>query len=499
MTGGALPAARGEGRALTRAEPALPLLDPIPADAGRSRRDREFHPSDIELIEHPGSPITRWVVVSLLALVGAAFLWSYFGRISDFATASGKVQVVGRTKVVEPDADGQVTRILVRDGDRVAAGAPLVELDSTEAAAQSAIVASRLAENRAESVIRAAALKAGRSDPVDTAPALAWPADVSPPVRLREEQVLRAELAKLDAVLANLRSQRRAKEAERDKDKGSIAAQKNLIAVTAENQTMSETLQQSGWNSRAKLLDLISTQRQQEVTLKAQEGALADAEAALPVIDGAIVTARETYLSANTQQFIAAEHNVNELTQQATKAAWTLGTMTLRAPVAGTVHASAVTTVGQVVKARQQVMQILPDGVSLEVEAYLQNGDVGLVKTGQSALVKVDTFHYSTYGGVTGTVVKVAKDSIALPGKTSLQAASLDGVYSSATAALQTGTLRFPMTIALDRTSIQVNGKPVDLVPGMSVSVEVETERRRAIDYVVSPLLDLLSSSIHER
>ena len=86
------------------------------------RRKVEFHPSDVMLEEAPRSPIRAYTMIVIAAIVGCAFAWSYFGRFEFYASAPGKIQVTGLTKVVEALAQGKVARILVHDGDLVKAG-----------------------------------------------------------------------------------------------------------------------------------------------------------------------------------------------------------------------------------------------------------------------------------------------------------------------------------------------------------------------------------------
>ena len=86
--------------------------------------------------------------------------------------------------------------------------------------------------------------------------------------------------------------------------------------------------------------------------------------------------------------------------------------MTLTAPVAGTIQASTVTTLGQIVDAGQELMHIVPEGTPLEIEAYVLNRDAGFVAVGQEAVVKVDAFPYTRYGTMGGKVARLAEDAI---------------------------------------------------------------------------------------
>ena len=159
-----------------------------------------------------------------------------------------------------------------------------------------------------------------------------------------------------------------------------------------------------------------------------------------------------------------------------------------------------MTTVGQVVTTGQQVMQIVPDGTPLEVEAYILNSDAGFVQVGQAATIKVDTFPYTRYGTISGTVTRLAAD--ALPGKQAQQQQSngsippsADGSMSATSAAQQTTDLVFPVTVVPDQPGLKVGGR---LLP-LTVTVEIRTESRRAIDYILAPLHSIFEQAGQER
>jgi len=162
----------------------------------------------------------------------------------------------------------------------------------------------------------------------------------------------------------------------------------------------------------------------------------------------------------------------------------------------------AVTTIGQVVTTGQSLMTIVPLDSPIEIEAMIQNKDIGFVEPGQAAVVKVESFPFTRYGTIDGTVLKVSRDAVdereagALsdPGSAPKTQAS-----ATATAPGKGQNLVFPATIGLSRRTINVDGKVIPLSPGMAVVVEIRTGQRRAIDYVLSPLREVVSSTAHER
>ncbi|MGH7100324.1 MAG: HlyD family type I secretion periplasmic adaptor subunit, partial [Stellaceae bacterium] len=422
-------------------EPAIPA-EPAPPTRPRAGADRQFSPAALQILETPRSPLPRVALGAVCALLITAFLWSYFGRLAVYAEAPGRIQETGRSKVIEPRETGQVSAIRVRDGQHVEKGEVLVELDPTDALATRATIVQKLADGRGDiarwqAEIAAAQLGAKSAGarsasvtsgaPIATAPAIAWSADIPQTVRQREERVLRADLSRLAATLADLNAQRAEKESAKDKFAANVAAQNKLIAVLSETVAMHTQLAKEGWNSQADLLTVLATLKEAQTDLAKLEGQLANAKAAIPVIDSEIAKTRESFIAAGTQSLADAAHQVDDLKQQLAKADQALADTNLRAPVAGTVEASAVTTIGQVVKPGQQLLQIVPQGLPLEIQAYLPNTDVGFVRKGTPVEIKVDAFPYGTYGTIPGRVIAVAGSALPTTKKPALQTASLDG------------------------------------------------------------------------
>jgi hemolysin D len=162
--------------------------------------------------------------------------------------------------------------------------------------------------------------------------------------------------------------------------------------------------------------------------------------------------------------------------QEETKATQRQHRMQLRAPVSGTVQQLAVHTVGGVATQAQALMEIVPDD-TLEVEASIDNKDIGFVNPGQDAVVKIETFPYTHYGYLDGKVAKVSND---------------------ATQDKKLG-LVFPARIKLPTNRILVEHKWVTLSPGMAVTVEIKTGKRRVAEYFLSPLVEAGQESLRER
>jgi hemolysin D len=145
-------------------------------------------------------------------------------------------------------------------------------------------------------------------------------------------------------------------------------------------------------------------------------------------------------------------------------------------------------------------MRIVPSDAKLEVEAYLPNKDIGFVELGQEVTVKVESFPFTRYGMLTGHVTRLAHDAIPLPEASQIEGNPTQSNSTTTFAGAQrTQNLVFPMIISLDNPVLIVDGKPVPMSPGMTVSAEIKTGNRRILEYVFSPLAETASESMKER
>ena len=309
---------------------------------------------------------------------------------------------------------------------------------------------------------------------------------------------MRADLAQLAAVLADLDAKLQTQQSSVDKYKASIAAQQTLIESRTKRTAMHETLAAQGWDSRAMVLQALEPLRQDEVKLTFYKGSLAETTAAIQVLKDQIVETRGVFVAQSVASAATAERQVSELVQQLKKADLKLANLSLRAPVSGTVQGLAVTSLGQAIKVGETLMQVVPDASPLEIKAYVLNTDAGFVRSGQPVVIKIDTFPYTRYGTISGRVIHMGPDAVT--GKFALAQQKDDsftpskGALSSTSAVQQMTDLVFPVTIVPDRTSIRVDGRDVPLTAGMSVVAEIETERQRAINYILYPLTRVFSA-----
>ncbi|WP_293853705.1 HlyD family type I secretion periplasmic adaptor subunit [uncultured Alsobacter sp.] len=470
------------------------------SDQQAHRDDQEFLPAALAVMERPPSPIAMAMILSICAMAAAALLWATFGWTDIVAVAPGKVQPDGRVRTVQPLETGRVRRIAARNGQHVDTGDVLVELDPDEAGEDVRMLAQGLAAAQAEVARRDLALAAAVAEPAAKPLQSRWPADLPPPIRQREEAVLEAELASLGAQMRSLDAQRAQKDAEVARLTETIARQEDLVDALGQRVQMRQSLLSKDAGTRGGLIDAQESLLTQLTVLAGQRGQLNESRRAAETLAAERDRTLRQFRAEQATKRSEASRQADELAPRLAKARLRVERMVLRSPVKGTVQASSVTSVGQVLTVGQEAMRVVPDLEALELEVYLPNKDAGFVREGQSASIKVDAFPFTRYGTLDATVVRVATDAIPEPDARVSEADPTRGGEGRLVGAGQrVQNLVYPVVLRTGATGFTVDGQLLPLTPGMAIVAEIKTGKRRLIDYVLSPLVEVTSTAGRER
>jgi hemolysin D len=214
-----------------------------------------------------------------------------------------------------------------------------------------------------------------------------------------------------------------------------------------------------------------------ERDLSTQRARLAEAQSALQESEQA-----KAAFKAATQRDLQDRHaqastKHSQLNAEHAKAGQKEKLTQLTAPVSGTVQQLAVHSVGGVVTSAQALMVVVPDSATVTAEVAIANQDIGFVYAGQKAEIKLETFSYTKYGTVKATVDVVTADAVTDEKRGSF----------------------YPATLTLAQKDMLIDGKRIALSPGMNVTAEVKTGKRRVIEYLLSPVQRAGSESLRER
>ena len=443
-----------------------------PIFGGRPKAELEFLPAALEVVETPAPPLPRITALALTALLLTTLLWACIGKVDVVSTAVGKLVPAGGGKVVQPLETGTVFAIDVHDGQRVKRDQVLVELEPTDARAE---------RDRLQNELSGADLDVARLKATALGQSFAAPGGVdadAAAVGREQAAAARTELAEKLATLDRQIDQHRAEIAEARAEANRLSA---LLPIDQQAADVFVNLEKKGYGSKLQLLQAqekaedtrrqLDVQRQKAPELEAEIAAERQQRAE---------TAAET-ANGELGDLSTATVKAASLRQQLDAAQSRLKTRTLASPVDGVVQELAIHTIGGVVQPGQTLMRIAPSGVGVQVEAKLANRDIGFVRAGMPVAVKVETFPFTRYGVIRGTVTDVSNDAVSDKRP--------DGSEE----------LTYVVHVALSRDTMDIDGHRLQLDPGMAVTAEVRTARRRVIAYVLSPIAKAVQEAGRER
>lgn len=377
-----------------------------------------------------GYSVVLWILVTGLV---AAIVWASVYRIDQVVRGTGTVIASSRVQVIQAVDGGVLKSLKVREGDVVKQGEVLAVLDQTRFAAQVMELDSRLAALYGQ----AARLRAE----VTGAAEINFPASVK-------------KFPELIAVQRALFAQKRQGLEEELRTLG-VA-----VKLAREDAQLVAELAKTGDVSRSEVIK--------------SERALNDAEAQL-------INRKNKYYQDARVELAKTEDDIGQNEQIRTPRAQQLADSVLKAPVDGIVKNVRITTQGGVLRAGDELLQIVPLDDILIVETKISPSDIAQLKPELKATIRFDAFDYTIYGAASGKVTHISADTIKEEGKTGELTYYRVHVSTSA------------------KPVVTSTGKTLDILPGMTAQVDVRTGDRTVLEYLLKPLRKTLTESFGER
>jgi hemolysin D len=382
----------------------------------------------------------------------------------------------------------------VHDGQAVKAGETVIELDPTINEAESKHYQSDLVTAELDVARLQAELEDG--DPLTN---FRPPADAPPDLIAVQRKFLLDQIAEHQHKLAVLDRQRQQKEAEHETAEAAIGKLEASLPVMQERLEIRKTLYEHTTGSKANYLELLQAFVEEQHELEVQKRKAVEAMAATAAIDEQRKETTEQFRRERYGDLVDAQRKTKGLNEDVVRARHRAALQVLTSPVDGTVQQLAVHTIGGVVTPAQSLMVIVPSDSHLEIEAMIENRDIGFVHAGQEAQIKVDAFNFNRYGLIGGRITSVSPDAITRdkPGNKGKADQGLDAENDSSEPSNQ--ELVYAARVALDQMQMQIEDRVVNLSPGMAVTVEIKTGERHIISYLLSPLLKFKQEALRER
>jgi membrane fusion protein, adhesin transport system len=369
-------------------------------------------------------PRVMWALYLLLAAVVVSIIWASLAQVDMVSRSQGRVIPEGREQIIASLESGLLTELLVSEGQEVQAGQELARLDPTRVEAQ-----------QNEGALRRLALKAqvARLRAETYGSKLEYPAEVAavPELSAAETEAFQARAQLLEEAVSSL-----------DRSAGLLGKELRVAQGLANRGLMSEVEVMR----LSRQVNELRQQRQERISRFRQEA---------------------------SQELAKLQNEVAALDEQQVVRKDALARTVLRSPVRGLVKNIRITTLGGVVASGAPVMEIVPIGAMVLVEARIPPSEVGFIEVGQRAVVKLAGYDFNIHGGLEGHVDVISADTL---GDNDKAAATGDARYYRA-------------LIRTDRNTLRRNGEPLPVLPGMAANVEIKTGERSVISFILRPLL----------
>ena len=424
----------------------------------------EFKPLLIEIEDKPLNPLGRIILYLVLAIMVFGTAWLILAKVDVVVSANGKVIPSGEIKILKPLESGVVSKIFVKESDRVKKGDILIQIDPT---------------------VTDASLSSKQDDlaVINSDIALLY-------ALINESNLSKDEINKLNSSQLNLyNSQRQILASTYEGNKAKLNSAKLDIKANESEVNRLSLLLSKEEEAKARLqkvLDIIAKKEYEEVSkniinLKEQKDIalyrLKESNKKLEEIIEENEKAIKTIKSSWIETSLSKEKEKRELSAQINAILFSNKTQQIKSPVDGFVGKLLIHTEGGVVSPNDNLISIVPSDAPLIIKANVLNKDIGFLKLGQEVAIKIDTFSFQKYGLLHGNIIEISKDAI--------EDEKLGLIYE--------------IKIKPNSLDIKVEGETKQLEIGMSVIAEVKTGKRRVIELFIYPIIKYMDEGLSVR
>jgi HlyD family secretion protein len=451
----------------------LPKTEPDPLD---------FAPPLLRLQESMPNPLGRAVLKALAILLGLLLLWALIGKLDIVAVAEGKLVPQSYLKIVQPSEAGIVKEILVREGQAVKEGQPLMRMDTLIADADAHSIEAeyhrkRLTLRRIDAELANKPFQVESGDPSELAKEI--------------EAQYRANRAALESALAEEKSRL----VKAKFDLSSAEQVKAKLSATLphyqEQEKAYDKLVERGFVGGIMASDKRRERIEKEQELKSQEFMVESTRAGILQSERKLQQIDSDYRRQLHAERNEAQNAYDKLAQEFAKQTHKQELLELKAPHDSIVKDIATHTAGTVVQPGTVLVTLVPQQETLRAEVWVSNEDIGFVREGQTVKVKLVAFPFQKYGMIEGKVEHVSAD-----------AADANTGNGNTPAPDKSGKAPPPLykaLIGLKSMTLDADGERFNLTAGMQANAEILLGTRTVMEYLLSPVRKAWHEAARER
>ncbi len=438
-------------------------------------RYADFLPDAQAIAAREHSPLARILLIAIALFVIIALAWAALASVEKVATAPGRVRPDSRVKIINHSEGGRIAEIFVVEGQRVAAGAPLIEFDPEFLEDE----VERLREEWATFAAQAARLEAESIN----ASEIVFPKDleaVNPSLLKNQRDLFQSRRAGFAA------RQRAADEAvirfEREAAAlgDRISSLEETVAIRADQEDATRRATEGGYYSRLRYLAIKNELVESQGQLASRREELAAKEAQLAEARKRREQVQEEYYSDVLERLVQSRQARDSLARELSQTENRKVRLIVRAPVDGIVQNLNVTSVGQSVDENEPMMNIVPTGDTLIIEARVSNQDIGFIELGQEAEIRVNTYDFVKFGTLKGKVSQIGADATEDPGS-------------------EGSVFNYVVLIKTDKTHLGPTPQDQPVVPGMQVTADLKIGERTVLSFLTDRVAQTTETAFRER
>lgn len=419
-------------------------------------------------------PPKRWahgLLLTVVICIGLFVFWANWATLDEVTRGEGRVVPASKIQKVQNLEGGIVREILTRDGALVKKGQVILRIDSTG-------FGSTVAERREQLVAMRATIIRLRAE-VANKP-LKYPADFArarPDLVRREMALYQSRQRESKAALNSLRQQLRQREQEIAETRSRITHAEKGLKLAKEELELTKPLVRRGLTSKVQYIQLQTRVNELDEKLSAAKLALPRLMAARNEAERRIDERRSGDRSKALTQLNEVEARAAALTKAVEADQDKVNRTLVRAPVSGIVKEVKVSTVGQVVKPGDDLVEIVPLNDTLLIEAQIRPSDIAFLHAGQKAVVKITAYDFTIYGTLPGTVERIGADTVTN----------------------DRGESFYKILVRTKRSYLLSGKRKLNIIPGMIAQVDVLTGEKTVLEYLIKPLTRLRHEALRER
>ena len=412
------------------------------------------------------SVLLFWIIAVVFFL-----LWAGLSPIDEIVRGDGKVIPGGENQMIQHLEGGMLSAILVKEGQRVKADDVLLRVDNLKSSSTYESSQYKAAELRARLVrLRAEASGSAFSPSADDLAKI--------PMQIMQERSLyQSNLLGLQSQLAGLNDQLTQKQNEKLEAQGRIADQKRALQLIKEEVAITEPMVVQGIKPKVEFLKLQRDMSDISQNYNALIASLPRINAAMDEIRSKIRETRSAYTTKAQLDLNQAATEYKRVGAESSELADQVTRTVIKSPINGIVQKIYVNTVGGVIKPGDNLIEIVPTEGGLLVEAKVKPSDIAFIYPGQDAIVKVTAYDFSIYGSLRGKVVTISPDTVTDKN---------DNVY-------------YIVKIQTNKKYLGTKAKPLKIIPGMMVNVDIVTGQKTILQYILKPILKAKQYTFTER